>query len=186
MKAVTCQLKFNIRCNRRCFPLVLIVVFIAVRSGSDDGSVRVWEVSTARCLRTLEVGGVVKSVAWNPNPSLCLLAVAVSVPSSPDPAPRTQHPGPSAQNQAPKTQIPKLIQSIHSITQFTADIVVRYYYFLQLVSLNIAKIRWTQDMMQLAIILNEWFYFCKKYIRKYDSIPLCFIGCLSSVSVAKV
>ncbi|KAM3679735.1 ribosome biogenesis protein BOP1 [Ammospiza maritima maritima] len=46
-------------------------------SGSDDGTVRFWEVSSARCLRTLPVGSVVKSVAWNPNPSICLVAVAV-------------------------------------------------------------------------------------------------------------
>ncbi|XP_032549093.1 ribosome biogenesis protein BOP1 [Chiroxiphia lanceolata] len=46
-------------------------------SGSDDGSLRFWEVSTARCLRTLPVGSAVKSVAWNPNPTLCLVAVAV-------------------------------------------------------------------------------------------------------------
>ncbi|NXH58905.1 BOP1 protein, partial [Rhabdornis inornatus] len=47
------------------------------KQGSDDGSVRFWEVSTARCLRTIPVGSVVKSVAWNPNPGLCLVAVAV-------------------------------------------------------------------------------------------------------------
>ncbi|NWI20106.1 BOP1 protein, partial [Crypturellus soui] len=46
-------------------------------SGSDDGSVRFWEVSTARCVRSLPVAGVVKSVAWNPNPAVCLVAVAV-------------------------------------------------------------------------------------------------------------
>ncbi|EFB17015.1 hypothetical protein PANDA_011079, partial [Ailuropoda melanoleuca] len=46
-------------------------------SGSDDGSVRFWEVATARCLRTMSVGGVVRSVAWNPHPTMCLLAVAV-------------------------------------------------------------------------------------------------------------
>lgn len=45
-------------------------------SGSDDGSLRFWEVSTARCMKTLEVGGAVKGVAWNPNPALCLVAVA--------------------------------------------------------------------------------------------------------------
>ncbi|XP_067111897.1 ribosome biogenesis protein bop1 [Osmerus mordax] len=44
-------------------------------SGSDDGSLRFWEVATARCMKTLEVGGAVKSVAWNPNPALCLVAV---------------------------------------------------------------------------------------------------------------
>ncbi|XP_050795303.1 ribosome biogenesis protein BOP1 [Gopherus flavomarginatus] len=46
-------------------------------SGSDDGTVRFWEVSSARCMKTLPVEGVVKSVAWNPNPAVCLVAVAV-------------------------------------------------------------------------------------------------------------
>ncbi|XP_029058018.1 ribosome biogenesis protein BOP1 isoform X1 [Monodon monoceros] len=46
-------------------------------SGSDDGSVRLWEVASARCVRTVPVGGVVKSVAWNPRPTVCLVAVAV-------------------------------------------------------------------------------------------------------------
>ncbi|XP_027456481.2 ribosome biogenesis protein BOP1 [Zalophus californianus] len=46
-------------------------------SGSDDGSVRLWEVVTARCMRTVPVGGVVRSVAWNPHPTICLVAVAV-------------------------------------------------------------------------------------------------------------
>ncbi|KAM7373765.1 hypothetical protein PAMP_008592 [Pampus punctatissimus] len=46
-------------------------------SGSDDGSVRFWEVCSSRCIKTVQVGGAVKSVTWNPNPSVCLLAVAV-------------------------------------------------------------------------------------------------------------
>ncbi|XP_039976835.1 ribosome biogenesis protein bop1 [Xiphias gladius] len=46
-------------------------------SGSDDGSVRFWEVSSSRCMKTVQVGGAVKNVAWNPNPSVCLLAVAL-------------------------------------------------------------------------------------------------------------
>ncbi|XP_060915566.1 ribosome biogenesis protein bop1 isoform X2 [Labrus mixtus] len=46
-------------------------------SGSDDGSVRFWEVCSSRCMKTIQVGGPVKSVAWNPNPSVCLLAVAL-------------------------------------------------------------------------------------------------------------
>lgn len=46
-------------------------------AGSDDGTVRFWEVCTARCMKTLPVGGVVKSVAWNPNPTVCLVAVGV-------------------------------------------------------------------------------------------------------------
>lgn len=46
-------------------------------AGSDDGTVRFWEVSTARCMKTLPVGGVVKSIAWNPNPTVCLVALAM-------------------------------------------------------------------------------------------------------------
>ncbi|KAM4540128.1 ribosome biogenesis protein bop1 [Odontesthes bonariensis] len=46
-------------------------------SGSDDGSVRFWEVCSSRCMKTVQVGGAVKSVAWNPNPAVCLLAVAL-------------------------------------------------------------------------------------------------------------
>ncbi|XP_036372187.1 ribosome biogenesis protein bop1 [Megalops cyprinoides] len=44
-------------------------------SGSDDCTVRFWEVSTARCMKTVEVGGAVKSIAWNPNPAISLVAV---------------------------------------------------------------------------------------------------------------
>ncbi|XP_062987318.1 ribosome biogenesis protein BOP1 [Elgaria multicarinata webbii] len=46
-------------------------------SGSDDGSVKFWEVCTARCVKTLPVHGAVKSVAWNPSPTVCLVAIAV-------------------------------------------------------------------------------------------------------------
>ncbi|KAM3858503.1 ribosome biogenesis protein bop1 [Diretmus argenteus] len=46
-------------------------------SGSDDGTVKFWEVCSSRCLKTIQVGGAVRSVAWNPNPAVCLLAVAL-------------------------------------------------------------------------------------------------------------
>ncbi|XP_077600115.1 ribosome biogenesis protein bop1 [Stigmatopora nigra] len=46
-------------------------------SGSDDGSVRFWEVNSSRCVKVVQVGGAVKSLSWNPNPTLCLLAVAL-------------------------------------------------------------------------------------------------------------
>ncbi|XP_061520605.1 ribosome biogenesis protein bop1 [Phycodurus eques] len=46
-------------------------------SGSDDGSVRFWEVSSSRCVKVVQVGGAVKSVCWNPNACVCLLAVAL-------------------------------------------------------------------------------------------------------------
>ena len=44
-------------------------------SGSDDGTLRLWEVATGRCMKTLQVHGVVRGVAWNPNPALSLCAV---------------------------------------------------------------------------------------------------------------
>ncbi|XP_070193789.1 ribosome biogenesis protein bop1-like isoform X2 [Littorina saxatilis] len=46
-------------------------------SGSDDGTVRFWEVATARCLKTVEVSSRVTCVAWNPNEKHCLVAVSV-------------------------------------------------------------------------------------------------------------
>ena len=36
----------------------------------------VWEIATGRCLRTIPVGGVVRSVSWCPNQALALIAVA--------------------------------------------------------------------------------------------------------------
>ncbi|XP_029369505.1 ribosome biogenesis protein bop1 [Echeneis naucrates] len=47
-------------------------------SGSDDGTVRIWEVCSSRCMKTIQVGGAVKTVTWNPNPAVCLLAVALN------------------------------------------------------------------------------------------------------------
>lgn len=46
-------------------------------SGSDDCSIKVWEIATGRCIKTISVEGVVKSITWNPNPSLCLVAAVV-------------------------------------------------------------------------------------------------------------
>ncbi|XP_014249300.1 ribosome biogenesis protein BOP1 homolog [Cimex lectularius] len=45
-------------------------------SASDDGTLRLWEVSTGRNLRTVELGGIARSVAWCPNQALSLIAVA--------------------------------------------------------------------------------------------------------------
>jgi ribosome biogenesis protein ERB1 len=36
----------------------------------------VWEIATGRCLCTIPVGGVVRSVSWCPNQALALIAVA--------------------------------------------------------------------------------------------------------------
>ncbi|XP_041423005.1 ribosome biogenesis protein bop1-A isoform X1 [Xenopus laevis] len=46
-------------------------------SGSDDCSVRFWEVSTGRCMKSVVLEGAVKSISWNPNPGLVLVAACV-------------------------------------------------------------------------------------------------------------
>ena len=45
-------------------------------SGSEDGSVRVWEVATARCLRSFHLQSAVSSVAWCPNSKYSVVAAA--------------------------------------------------------------------------------------------------------------
>jgi ribosome biogenesis protein ERB1 len=45
--------------------------------GSSDGTVRVWEVETGRCLRRWEIGEAVNCVTWNPLPDIHILAVSV-------------------------------------------------------------------------------------------------------------
>ena len=46
-------------------------------SGSDDGTVRIWEIQTGYCIKKFTFGKVVHSVAWCPNNALSLVAVAV-------------------------------------------------------------------------------------------------------------
>ncbi len=48
-------------------------------SGSDDGTVKVWDIQSGYCLRTftLPKKAAVRSIEWCPNKALCLLAVAV-------------------------------------------------------------------------------------------------------------
>ncbi|KAL0878461.1 hypothetical protein ABMA27_003557 [Loxostege sticticalis] len=48
-----------------------------VVSGSDDGTVKVWETSTGRCLRSIRLGESVCRVGWGPAPGLSLVAAAV-------------------------------------------------------------------------------------------------------------
>ncbi|CAO2163459.1 unnamed protein product [Urochloa humidicola] len=46
-------------------------------SGSGDGTIRVWEVETGRCLKVWNVGGDVRHIAWNPSPDKPILAAIV-------------------------------------------------------------------------------------------------------------
>ena len=46
-------------------------------SGGDDGTLRLWEARTGRCLRTWALGGKVACVAWCPAPAMRLLSAAV-------------------------------------------------------------------------------------------------------------
>ncbi|XP_045774193.1 ribosome biogenesis protein BOP1 homolog isoform X1 [Maniola jurtina] len=48
-----------------------------VVSASDDGTIKVWETSTGRCLRTVELGEAVTAAAWTPVAGLSLVAVAL-------------------------------------------------------------------------------------------------------------
>lgn len=45
-------------------------------SGSDDNTVKIWEVVTGRCLKTFKVAGIVKTVAWCSSEAVCLLSIA--------------------------------------------------------------------------------------------------------------
>lgn len=45
-------------------------------SGSDDGTVRLWELDTGKCIRSWKVNGVVYKIEWNPNNEHHVLAVA--------------------------------------------------------------------------------------------------------------
>lgn len=44
-------------------------------SGSDDKTVKIWEVSTGRCLKSYKFSAPIASVAWNPNPEISLIAI---------------------------------------------------------------------------------------------------------------
>jgi ribosome biogenesis protein ERB1 len=46
-------------------------------SGSDDCSMRLWEVRSGRCVRTWDLGGPVQCVAWCPMPGPRLLSACV-------------------------------------------------------------------------------------------------------------
>lgn len=45
-------------------------------SGSDDCTVKIWEVNTGRCLKTIQTDSTVRCVEWCPNAALSLVLVA--------------------------------------------------------------------------------------------------------------
>ncbi|GAM20150.1 hypothetical protein SAMD00019534_033250, partial [Acytostelium subglobosum LB1] len=45
-------------------------------SGSDDGTIKIWEVSSTRCVQTINVEHTVFCVQWNPNKNLNILAAS--------------------------------------------------------------------------------------------------------------
>ncbi|CAL7948898.1 unnamed protein product [Xylocopa violacea] len=47
-----------------------------IASGGDDMNLKIWEVATGRCVKSVPCGGIIRSVAWCPNQSLSLIAVA--------------------------------------------------------------------------------------------------------------
>ncbi|KAK1117740.1 hypothetical protein K0M31_015681 [Melipona bicolor] len=47
-----------------------------IASGGDDMNLKIWEIATGRCIKTIPCGGIIRSVAWCPNQSLSLIAVA--------------------------------------------------------------------------------------------------------------
>jgi len=46
-------------------------------SGAEDCTVRIWEVSSGRCLRVWNTGTLVTALAWNPNPKTPVVIAAV-------------------------------------------------------------------------------------------------------------
>ena len=55
----------------------MILISTVVSAGSMDGTVRVWEVETGRCLRVWNMDEAVKCVTWNPVRELPILAASV-------------------------------------------------------------------------------------------------------------
>lgn len=47
--------------------------------GSADHTVRIWELESGRCFATYDLGEEVRTVAWNPNPVLPIVAACAYV-----------------------------------------------------------------------------------------------------------
>ncbi|XP_023241895.1 ribosome biogenesis protein bop1-A-like [Centruroides sculpturatus] len=60
----------------RCITVESSGQFLA--SGSDDCTIRIWEILTARCMKVIMLDGVVKTIAWCPDKSINLIAASVN------------------------------------------------------------------------------------------------------------
>ncbi|CAG8438502.1 14022_t:CDS:10 [Ambispora leptoticha] len=60
----------------RCFSIDPLGLWLV--SGSDDQTIRVWEITTGRCVYTWTVDDIVHSIAWCPNKDVCGFIVAFS------------------------------------------------------------------------------------------------------------
>lgn len=54
-----------------------MIPLTTISQGSNDGTVRVWDIETGRCIKNWELGEAVQHVSWNPVPELPILAVSV-------------------------------------------------------------------------------------------------------------
>ncbi|KAJ3129322.1 Ribosome biogenesis protein 1 [Nowakowskiella sp. JEL0407] len=58
----------------RCISVDPAGVFLA--SGAEDGVLKIWEISSGRCLQTVEFPSAILALVWNPNKSYGILAVS--------------------------------------------------------------------------------------------------------------
>jgi WD40 repeat protein len=61
--------------NIELFQMFELKISIVI-SGSDDCTVRLWEVMTGRCMRVWSLPGAVYGLEWNPSTNLFCFAVA--------------------------------------------------------------------------------------------------------------
>lgn len=68
-------------CNYLCVHLIFsqITYFPSQFKGSTDGTTRIWEIETGRCLKVWEIGEAARQISWNPVADRPILAVVLYV-----------------------------------------------------------------------------------------------------------